>query len=126
MSIPKELKYTEEHEWARKDGELVVIGITDYAQGELGDIVYLDLPSIGDKFSQNDAFGSIEAVKAASDLYLPLSGEIVEVNDMLSQAPETINSDPYGEGWMVKIKIDSEEEYNRLMDAEAYQNHIGQ
>jgi len=126
MSIPNDLKYTEDHEWARKDGNLVVVGITDYAQGELGDIVYLDLPAAGDTFSQNDAFGSIEAVKAASDLYLPLSGEIVEVNGSLSDAPETINSDPYGEGWMVKIKIESDEEYNNLMDAAAYQNHIGQ
>lgn len=126
MNIPEELKYTEEHEWARKDGDLVVVGITDYAQGELGDIVYLDLPAPGDKFSQNDAFGSIEAVKAASDLYLPLGGEIVEVNDTLADAPETINADPYGEGWMVKIKIDSEDEFQTLMDAASYKNHIGQ
>ncbi len=126
MSIPEELKYTDDHEWARKEGELVVVGITDYAQGELGDIVYLDLPAAGDKFSQNDAFGSIEAVKAASDLYLPLSGEIVEVNETLSDAPETINSDPYGKGWMVKMKIESEKEYENLMDAASYQSHIGQ
>lgn len=126
MSIPEELRYTDDHEWARKDGELVVVGITDYAQGELGDIVYLDLPAAGDKFSQKDAFGSIEAVKAASDLYLPLSGEIVEVNETLSDEPETINSDPYGKGWMVKIKIDSEDEYEKLMDAASYQSHIGQ
>lgn len=126
MSIPDELRYTDDHEWARKDGDVVAVGITDYAQGELGDIVYLDLPAVGDKFTQNDAFGSIEAVKAASDLYLPLSGEIVEVNESLGDAPETINADPYGDGWMVKIKIESEEEYNGLMDAASYQSHIGQ
>ena len=106
MNIPEELKYTEEHEWARLEGDHVVVGITDYAQGELGDVVYLDMPAIGDSFSQNDAFGSIEAVKAAPDLYIPLSGEVVEVNEALKDAPETINSDPYGEGWMAKIKID--------------------
>jgi glycine cleavage system H protein len=104
MSIPQELKYTEEHEWARKDGDVVTVGITDYAQGELGDVVYLDLPAVGDHFDQNDVFGSIEAVK---------------------DTPETINTDPYGIGWMVKIKIEGEEEYNKLMDADAYNSHIG-
>jgi len=126
MNIPEELKYTEEHEWARLEGDHVVVGITDYAQGELGDVVYLDMPAIGDSFSQNDAFGSIEAVKAASDLYIPLSGEVVEVNEALNDAPETINSDPYGEGWMAKIKIDSKEEFDQLMDADSYKKHIGQ
>jgi len=126
MKIPEDLKYTEEHEWSRKEGDLVVVGITDYAQSELGDVVYLELPSIGDHYNQNDAFGSIEAVKAASDLYIPLSGEIVEINESLTDAPETINKDPYGNGWMVKIKIDNEEEWNNLMDTAAYAVHIGQ
>jgi glycine cleavage system H protein len=126
MNIPQDLKYTEEHEWARKEREHVLVGITDYAQGELGDVVYLDLPAVGVHFSQNDAFGSIEAVKAASDLYMPLSGEIVEVNSALTDTPETINTDPYGKGWMVKIKIDNEEEFANLMDAGGYQSHIGQ
>jgi glycine cleavage system H protein len=126
MNIPDELKYTEEHEWARMEGDHVVVGITDYAQGELGDVVYLDMPAVGDSFSQNDAFGSIEAVKAASDLYIPVSGEVVEVNEALNDAPETINSDPYGEGWMAKIKIDSKEEFDKLMDADSYKKHIGQ
>ena len=126
MNIPDDLKYTEEHEWVKREGDTVIIGITDYAQGELGDVVYLDLPAVGDNFPQNDPFGSIEAVKAAADLYMPLSGEIVEVNEALPDAPETINTDPYGEGWMVKIKIENEDEYTKLMDTAAYNTHIGQ
>jgi len=125
MSIPEELKYSDDHEWTRKEGDLVVIGITDYAQGELGDVVYLDLPAVGDTFGQKDVFGSIEAVKAAADLYLPIAGEIVEVNTELPDSPETINKDPYGEGWMVKIKIENTSEYDKLMDAAAYHAHIG-
>jgi len=126
MNFPKELKYTEEHEWARQDGDQIIIGITDYAQSELGDVVYLDLPSVGDHFKQNESFGSIEAVKAASDLYMPVSGEVTEVNSVLADTPETINADPYGEGWMIKIKIDSEDELTALMDADGYQEHVGQ
>ena len=125
MSIPEELKYSDDHEWMRKEGELVVVGITDYAQGELGDVVYLDLPAVGDVFSQKEAFGSIEAVKAAADLYMPIAGEIVKVNDALPDSPETINKDPYGEGWMVMIKIENSSEYDALMDAAAYEEHIG-
>ena len=126
MSIPEDLKYTEEHEWARKDGDTVVVGITDYAQGELGDVVYLDLPAVGEHFEKNDAFGSIEAVKAAADLYMPLSGEIVEINESLPDEPETINKDPYGAGWMIKIKIDNEEDYDNMLDSGGYATHIGQ
>jgi len=125
MSIPEELKYSEDHEWIRKEGDVLVVGITDYAQGELGDVVYLDFPAVGDTFNQKDPFGSIEAVKAAADLYMPLTGKIVEVNDVLPDTPETINKDPYGEGWMIKIKVESTEEYDSLMDATAYQEHIG-
>jgi len=125
MSIPGELKYSDDHEWIRKEGDLVVVGITDYAQGELGDVVYLDLPAVGDTFSQKEPFGSIEAVKAAADLYMPIAGEIVGVNDALPDSPETINKDPYGEGWMVKIKIGNTSEYDALMDAAAYEEHIG-
>jgi glycine cleavage system H protein len=125
MSIPEELKYSEDHEWVRKEGDVLVVGITDYAQGELGDVVYLDLPAVGDTFNQKDPFGSIEAVKAAADLYMPLTGEIVEANNALPDTPETINKDPYGEGWMIKIKIESTEEYDSLMDATAYHEHIG-
>ncbi len=125
MNIPEELKYSEEHEWARLEGDTVTIGITDYAQGELGDVVYVELPSVGDSFSQNDVFGSIEAVKAASDLYCPLSGEIVEVNGNLGDDPETINKDPYGNGWMIKLKLNNTSELDKLMNAGAYQAHIG-
>jgi glycine cleavage system H protein len=125
MSIPEELRYSDDHEWTRKEGELVVVGITDYAQGELGDVVYLDLPAVGRVFSQKEAFGSIEAVKAAADLYMPIAGEIVKVNDALPDSPETINKDPYGEGWMVMIRIENSSEYDALMDAAAYQDHIG-
>ena len=125
MSIPEELKYSEDHEWVRKEDDVLVVGITDYAQGELGDVVYLDLPAVGDSFEQKDAFGSIEAVKAAADLYMPISGEIVEVNDSLPDSPETINQDPYGEGWMIKIKMANAEDYDTLMDATGYEAHIG-
>jgi glycine cleavage system H protein len=125
MSIPEDLKYSEDHEWTRKDGDLLVVGITDYAQGELGDVVYLDLPSVGDTFDKKEPFGSIEAVKAAADLYMPVSGEVIEVNQALPDTPETINGDPYGEGWMIKIKIKNTDEYDALMDAAAYQAHIG-
>jgi glycine cleavage system H protein len=126
MNIPKELKYTKEHEWARIEGNQATVGITDYAQSELGDVVYLDLPAIGTHFGQNDAFGSIEAVKAASDLYIPMSGEIIEINQALQDAPETINQDPYGKGWMVKIKIDDASELENLLDEDNYQQLIGQ
>jgi glycine cleavage system H protein len=125
MNIPNELKYSDEHEWVRQDGEHGIIGITDYAQGELGDVVYVDLPSKGDHVGQNDVFGSIEAVKAASDLYCPVSGEVVEINENVTDNPEIINKDPYGDGWMIKIKLDNVEELSSLMDADAYQAHIG-
>jgi glycine cleavage system H protein len=124
MNIPEELKYSEEHEWVRQEGEFVWVGISDYAQSELGDVVYVDLPSIGDHFKQNDPFGSIEAVKAASDLFCPLSGEVVEVNTAVTDSPETINKDPYGDGWMIKLKIDDMEDLSSLMDAAEYQSHI--
>jgi glycine cleavage system H protein len=122
MNIPAELKYTKDHEWAKVDGDVVTVGITDYAQGELGDVVYVDLPDVGAEVSQNDTFGSIEAVKAVADMYSPVSGEVVEVNEAISDAPETINQDPYGEGWMVKIRISNPDELNSLMDAAAYKD----
>ncbi len=126
MNIPKELRYTEEHEWAKAEGDIATIGITDYAQGELGDVVYVELPAVGDSFGQNDVFGSIEAVKAASDLYCPLSGKVVEVNGNLSDIPETINKDPYGDGWMIKLKLADASEMENLLDAAGYQAHIGE
>ena len=126
--IPKDLLYTEEHEYvkATKDKGLVIVGITDYAQGELGDIVYLELPSVGASFSKHDVFGTIEAVKAVSELFSPVSGEIVEVNSRLEKEPQLVNSSPYGDGWMVKIKLSDPTEQNGLMNSDAYTAHIGQ
>lgn len=121
MNIPEELKYTKDHEWARIDGEIATVGITDYAQSELGDIVYVDLPEVGVQVKQGESFGTIEAVKAVSDLYAPLSGEVVEVNSSLDQTPEVINEDPYGKGWMIKVKISDAGEIDALLDKAAYE-----
>ncbi len=125
MNIPADLKYTKEHEWAKLDGDLVTVGITDYAQGELGDVVFVELPSEGDEVGQDETFGTIEAVKAVSDLYSPVSGEVVEVNSLLEDTPETVNKDPYGEGWMIKIRLSDPAQFDGLMDAAAYQELIG-
>lgn len=124
MNIPEELIYTKEHEWARIEDDTATIGITDYAQGELGDIVYVDLPEVGTQVNQGDSFGTIEAVKAVSDLFAPLSGEVVAVNDNLNDAPEKINEDPYQEGWMIKIKMSSAGEKEELLDSKQYENLI--
>ncbi|MGI9189252.1 MAG: glycine cleavage system protein GcvH [Longimicrobiaceae bacterium] len=126
-SIPEELKYTAEHEWVReeKDG-VYTVGITDYAQGELGDVVFVELPEAGAAFEHKEAFGTIEAVKAVSELYAPLSGEVVEVNGELDSDPALVNSDPYGEGWMVKIRGSDAAQLDALMDAGAYREHIGE
>ena len=126
--IPKDLMYTEDHEYVKKtsDPKVVAIGITDYAQGELGDIVYLELPSVGAKFKKHDTFGTIEAVKAVSELFSPVSGEVVEVNEKLEKEPQLVNSAPYGDGWMVKMKLTDESEMKGLMDAGSYSSHIGQ
>ncbi|GAB4185905.1 MAG: glycine cleavage system protein GcvH [Calditrichia bacterium] len=120
MNVPGELKYTKDHEWAKIEGDIATIGITDYAQSELGDIMYVELPSVGDSVEKEKPFGTIEAVKAASDLYAPLSGEIVEVNEALNDAPETVNNDPYGDGWMVKIKLSNPDEVADLLDDSKY------
>lgn len=124
MNVPADLKYTSDHEWARLDGDTVVVGITDYAQGELGDVVFVELPEVGTEVSQGDSFGTIEAVKAVADLFSPISGEIVELNPVLEDAPETVNKDPYGEGWMVRITLSDPSQLDGLMDAEAYKKHI--
>jgi glycine cleavage system H protein len=126
--IPKDLLYTEEHEYVKetKDKSVVIVGITDYAQGELGDIVYLELPSVGSSFGKHDVFGTIEAVKAVSELFAPVSGEIVEVNAKLEKEPQLVNSAPYTDGWMVKIKLSDASEQNALMNSDAYSAHIGQ
>lgn len=126
MNIPENLKYSEEHEWAKNENGIVTIGITDYAQGELGDIVFIDLPEAGGKVTKNDVFGTIEAVKAASDIYSPVSGEIIEVNHALSDTPEIINKDAYGEGWMIKVKPSDISELESLMDAGDYKNLIAE
>ncbi len=122
MLVPENFKYTEEHEWVAVNGDTVTVGITDYAQGELGDIVFIELPQTNTAVNQMDAFGTIEAVKAVSDLFAPVSGTIIEVNSKLNSAPEIVNKDPYGEGWMIKIKMTAESELNNLLTAEAYKN----
>lgn len=125
--VPADLLYTEEHEYLKKTGDAGVyqVGITDYAQGELGDVVYVELPSVGESFARKDVFGTVEAVKAVSDLYCPISGEIVEVNTSLADDPGQVNSDPYGAGWMVKIRISDEGEVDTLLGPEEYGKHVG-
>ncbi len=124
MEIPEALQYTSEHEWIAIEDDVATIGITDYAQGELGDIVFVELPNKGDSTNQTEAFGTIEAVKAVSELYAPLSGEIKDVNSTLEEQPELINNDPYGEGWIIKLKISDESELEKLLSAEEYQSQI--
>ncbi len=125
MNIPSELKYTKDHEWVRIEGELAVVGITDFAQKELGDIVYVEVETEGETLGKEEVFGTVEAVKTVSDLFLPLSGEIVKFNEVLEQAPEKVNSDPYGEGWMVKVKFSDASEIEALLSAEQYRELIG-
>lgn len=126
--IPQDLLYTEDHEYVKPttDPKIVLVGITDYAQGELGDIVYLELPSVGAHFGKHDVFGTIEAVKAVSELFSPLAGEVVEVNSRLEKEPQLVNSEPYGNGWMVKLKLKDPLEKNELLDADAYAAHVRQ
>ena len=124
MSIPAELKYTKDHEWVRLDGDIATVGITAFAQGELGDIVYVEIETIGETIDKEEIFGSIEAVKTVSDLFMPLSGELLELNEALDGNPELVNSDPYGEGWMVKLKISDASEFDSLLDATTYGNLI--
>lgn len=125
MTFPENLRYTKDHEWVRVDGTTGVIGITDYAQGELGDIVFVVLPGAGKRVKQGESFGSVEAVKAVSDLYAPLTGEVVEVNPELEKTPELVNKDPYNAGWMIKIKISNAGEVNNLLDAKKYRELVG-
>lgn len=126
--IPGDLLYTEDHEYIRTtaDEDVVQIGITDYAQGELGDIVYVELPAAGTRFGDHDVFGTVEAVKAVSELFCPLAGEIVEVNGRLDKEPGLVNSDPYGEGWMIKLRVDSAADRDALLGPDEYSKHIGQ
>ncbi|MFA6769414.1 MAG: glycine cleavage system protein GcvH [Parabacteroides sp.] len=126
MNIPEELKYTSEHEWIRFEGETAYIGITDYAQTQLGDIVFVDIPTIGETQEAEDTFGTIEAVKTVSDLFIPVSGEVLEQNAELEEHPELINQDPYGKGWIIKIKPQDPAEAKRLLDATAYKKLINE
>jgi glycine cleavage system H protein len=120
MNIPKDLKYSAEHEWVKVDGDIAYIGITDFAQSELGDIVFVEFPEVGDTFSIGDVFGTVEAVKTVADLFAPISGEIIEINDSLGNKPESINVDAYNNGWIVKVRIGNSEELENLLDPESY------
>ena len=124
MNIPAELKYTKDHEWIQIEGNIATVGITDFAQGELGDIVYVDVDALDDNVEEGEVFGSVEAVKTVSDLFMPLSGEIVEFNEGLEEEPEFVNTDPYGKGWMIKIAISDSSQIENLIDAKAYQDLI--
>ncbi|EEK16996.1 glycine cleavage system H protein [Porphyromonas uenonis 60-3] len=125
MNFPNELKYTADHEWVRINGNEAVIGITDFAQSELGEIVYVDVDTEGEKIERNEVFGSIEAVKTVSDLMMPMTGEVLEVNEELEDAPELVNEDPYGKGWIIKVAITNPAEADELLDAASYQEKIG-
>lgn len=125
MGFPDNLKYTKDHEWILVEGDTGTVGITDYAQGELGDVVFVELPAVGKKLNQHDSFGTIEAVKAVSDLYAPVSGEVIETNSILEKTPEIVNKEPYGGGWMVKIKLSNKGELAGLLDAAGYRALIG-
>jgi glycine cleavage system H protein len=126
MNFPDNLKYTKEHEWLRVENDTAIVGVTDYAQSELGDIVYIEFPEVGKAFSHNDSIGTIEAVKTVADLYAPVSGEVLEVNTELVDNPELVNQDPYEKGWMLKIKISNPSEVDSLMDSSAYKQHVAE
>jgi glycine cleavage system H protein len=125
MTFPENLKYTKDHEWIKVEGENGIVGITEYAAGELGDVVFVELPAPGKQVKQGESFGTIEAVKAVSDLFAPLSGEVVEINPGLEKSPEFVNKDPYGKGWMIKLKIVNKSELNNLLDVKTYRDSIG-
>jgi glycine cleavage system H protein len=124
MNIPDNLKYTKDHEWLKLEGETAIIGITDFAQSELGDIVFIEIETIGEKLNQHDVFGTVEAVKTVSDLFMPVSGEVLEINEKIIDSPELVNKDPYGDGWLIKVKISNSAEIGSLLDAVAYKAHI--
>jgi glycine cleavage system H protein len=125
MNLPKELKYTKEHEWIKTEGEFAFIGITDFAQKELGDIVYVEIETLGKEIKQNEIFGTVEAVKTVSDLFIPVSGKVLAINSLLQSEPELVNSDPYGKGWMIKMTVSNKVELNGLLSAEDYAKLIG-
>ena len=123
-NIPENLRYSKDHEWVSVDGEIGTVGITDYAQHSLGDVVYIDMPRVGDKLSGHEAFGSVESVKAVSEIFMPVSGEITEVNDGLNDTPEAVNNDPYVAGWMIKVKMDNPGEADAMLSAEEYEEYL--
>lgn len=125
MNFPEDLKYTKEHEWVRVEGDIATVGITAYAASELGDIVYVDIEKLDEQLDENEVFGSVEAVKTVSDLFMPLAGEVVEANEALEDQPELVNEEPYGEGWMIKIKLSDPSQVDGLLSAEAYKAEIG-
>jgi len=125
MNVPEDLKYTKDHEWIRVDGDVLTVGITDFAQGELGDIVYVEVDTLDETLEAEEVFGTVEAVKTVSDLFLPVSGEVIEFNDALEDAPEQVNDDPYGEGWMIKLKCNDLSELDQLLSASDYKTLIG-
>lgn len=125
MNIPAEFKYTKDHEWIQIDGDIATVGITSFAQGELGDIVYVDVDTLDETIDKDEVFGTVEAVKTVSDLFMPLTGEIIEFNEDLEDNPENVNSDPYGTGWMIKIKLSDSTQIDSLLDADAYKELIG-
>ncbi|MBC9795034.1 glycine cleavage system protein GcvH [Sinomicrobium weinanense] len=125
MNIPSELKYTKDHEWIRIEGDIATVGITDFAQGELGDIVYVEVETLDETLEKEEVFGTVEAVKTVSDLFLPLSGEVIEFNSALEEEPEKVNTDPYNDGWMIKIKISNPSEVEELLSSEAYKELVG-
>jgi glycine cleavage system H protein len=125
MNVPSNLKFTKDHEWIRVEGDIAVIGITDFAQHELGDIVYVEIETVGESLGKEEVFGSVEAVKTVSDLFMPISGEILELNENLDGNPELVNTDPYNEGWMVKVKITDASELDSLLDSDGYKELIG-
>lgn len=125
MNFPPDLKYTKDHEWIKLEGDIATVGITDFAQGELGDIVYVDIDSKGSTLAQEAVFGTVEAVKTVSDLFMPVSGQVTEVNSEINQQPDLVNKDPYGKGWMIKIKLSNASEVSSLLDVGAYKNLIG-
>jgi glycine cleavage system H protein len=125
MNIPANLKYTKDHEWVSIDGDVATVGITDFAQKELGDIVYVEVETLDQTLAKDEVFGTVEAVKTVSDLFLPLSGEIIEFNDALESAPESVNSDPYGSGWMIKVKVTDLSELDSLLSSDSYKELIG-
>ncbi len=125
MNFPDNLKYTEDHEWISLDGDVATVGITDHAQKELGDIVYIDINTVGDSLGQNEVFGSVEAVKTVSDLFLPVAGEVTEINDALDATPELVNDDPYGKGWIIRMKVADPDSLDGLLSAEDYKTFVG-